>query len=241
MRFGTTIETPTIAHLEWSEFRSYLERNWRPGEHVSTIGPTGAGKTTLNEAILALRKYVVILATKPADESLDRMLDKNGGDFHRIDSWPPSLPPRLMPKVIVWPKWKTSADTRNQQAVMGEALDGLFAERNWTFYVDELFYLCEMLHLRTMLRLHWTQGRSLGLSLVGSTQRPAWVPLEMYSQATHVMFFRQTDKRDLDRIQGLVDLDPATIRQIIRRLPKYVFLYINTRTGEMFTSKTEAP
>ena len=83
------------------------------------------------------------------------------------------------------------------------------------------------------------QGRALDLSLVAGTQRPAWVPLEMYSQATHVFFWRTSDRRDLDRIGGLGAHDPQTIRAVVRNLRKHEALYVNTRTGALV--RTTAP
>jgi hypothetical protein len=126
-----------------------------------------------------------------------------------------------------------------QARELGAALDGIFTTGQWCVFVDELFYLTNMLKLEKTMRLLWQQGRSLGISVLGLTQRPAWVPLEMYSQATHVFFFRHNDRRDLDRIGGLGEADPAIIRALVRRLGKHEFLYLNTRTGELVRSQVE--
>jgi DNA helicase HerA-like ATPase len=116
----------------------------------------------------------------------------------------------------------------------------MFREGQWCIYIDELYYLCHFLGLSADLELLWTQGRSHGVSLVGSTQRPAWVPLFMYSAATHVFFFRHSDETDAKRIANLSAGDPATIRSEVRNLRRHEFLYADTRNGTLLVSKVGA-
>lgn len=215
--------------------------DWRQGEHVSLVGPTGQGKSTLGLALLPRRDFVMVLATKPKDATLDALTRRRARPrYHRVrdlDSRPVDAA-----RLLVWPRFSSSDDIATQSVVMHSALDAAFSEGAWCLFVDELYYLCEMLGLTTMLRLIWQQGRSLGISLVGATQRPAWVPLELYSQATHVFLFRHNDRRDLDRLAGIAaagDVDPRTIRETVAHLGKNQFLYVNTRTGDMLRSRAD--
>lgn len=232
---------PAVA---WPDFLTEMKagrNSFRQGEHFSIVGPTGQGKTTLALEVIKLRGHVLAVATKPRDVTLDKLIKAKGpAHFERIKLWPPPSPPDLMPRVVLWPPYRSSKDVAGQAHVIGHALDSAFSEGNWCIFVDELSYLVRQLHLGTLMTLLWQQARSVGVSIVGLTQRPAWVPLEMYSQATHVAFFKHNDRRDLDRIGGLGDADPAKLRQIIRGLRKYEFLYLNTRTGEMMRSKVES-
>lgn len=225
--------------LTWPEFSSVLD--WRQGEHVSLVGPTGQGKSALGLALLPRRDYVMVLATKPKDPTLDGMTRKRARPRYRrvrdLDSRPVDAS-----RLLVWPSFTGMGDIPHQADVMYSALDTGFSEGGWCLYVDELYYLCEMLGLSTMVKLIWQQGRSVGVSLVGATQRPAWVPLELYSQATHVFLFRHNDRRDLDRLGGVAsagDVDPRTIREIVGHLGKHEFLYVNTRTGAMYRSRAD--
>jgi energy-coupling factor transporter ATP-binding protein EcfA2 len=229
-----------VTQFDRVEFADLLPAmSWRQGEHVSIIGPTGYGKTTIAQALLELRTYVAVIATKPVDSTLSKM-EKEGG-YQRIKEWPPKYPPQLMPKVLLWPKFHGSADIAEQSAVIGDALLDIFAKGRWCIYVDELIYLCKMLGLRLDLELIWQQGRELKISLVGCTQRPAWVPLELYSQATHLFMFRSTDDRDLQRLGGIGGLDPATNRRTLRNLRKYEALYINTASETVLVTKSPSP
>lgn len=227
----------TFARVDFDELLDKMR--WQPGEHVSIIGPTGYGKTTIARALLDRRRFVAVLATKPKDSTLSKM--EQSKQYRKIDKWPPPLSPELMSKVLLWPKFQGSADIADQSQVIGEALMDMFAAGGWTIYVDELIYLVKMLGLKLDLELIWQQGRELKLSLVGCTQRPAWIPLELYSQATHLFMFRSTDERDLQRLGGIGGLDPATIRRTLRGLRKYDFLYINTATETVLLSRSPAP
>lgn len=215
----------------WSDFLARLD--WRQGEHLSLIGPTGGGKTTLALQLLPRREWVTVLATKPADPTLNK-LRRQG--YKLIEKWPP---PALTQRVLLWPRFRGRRDMVPQRAAIAEALTEMFAAGGWCIFVDELSYLSQMLRLDTDLRLLWQQGRALNLTLVGATQRPAWVPLEMYSQATHLFFWRTTDRTDLGRIGGLGGIDPGLVRQRVSRLAPHETLYVNTRTGEMLVTKAD--
>ncbi len=221
--------------VEWSDFLAGLE--WRQDEHVSIIGPTGQGKTTLALELLARRSFVVIMATKPEDPTLRRLI--KSGEFDLIREWPPPRPVELQPRVILWPKWKNDSDTEKQRVAIAHGIDGVIEERNWCVYIDELYWVADLLRLPRRLRTLWTQGRALGVSVVGCTQRPAWVPKEMFSQATHLFFFRSNDPDDLKKMSGLGTADPNVVRQRIKRLGEHEVLYINTRTDEMLVTKVE--
>lgn len=225
------VDLATVPRASWADFLAQLQ--WRQGEHVSLIGPTGGGKTTLALALLPRREWTAVLATKPKDRTLDR-LRRNG--YRRLREWPPAWG---INRVLLWPRWRGPADTHNQRQVFLDAMDDIFHRGGWAICADELAYMCQMLKLDSYLKLLWQQGRSIDISLMGCTQRPAFVPLELYSQASHLFIWRQTDKRDLDRIGGIGTVDPALVRSIVRQLPRHQFLYVNTRTDEFCVSQVE--
>ena len=44
--------TQEVLSLDWeTEFLPWFQENWKPGEHVSIVAPTGAGKTTFIDLI----------------------------------------------------------------------------------------------------------------------------------------------------------------------------------------------
>jgi hypothetical protein len=77
------------------------------------------------------------------------------------------------------------------------------------------------------------------ISLVVATQRPAFVPLEVYDQSQHLFFWRDNDERNLKRISGISWLNAAYVQALVASLERHEVLYINTPTGLMY--RTTAP
>lgn len=231
-----------VLHVPWAQFIASWQ--WRQGEHVSVIGPTGSGKSVLMQALLdtGKRSHVVILGTKPKDATLDR-LTRNG--YTRVTSWPPKMPPwKARPegwrrRLLLWPHYRRAEDKARMAAVFDTALGDMFPDGGWTVVVDEAFYMCHELGLQDHLVSYWTQGRSLGLTLVAGTQRPAFVPLYMYDQATHLFFFADNDETNLRRVGGLGGLSAKAVRDTVAALPEHSFLYVNTRRRQLVVSRFE--
>jgi len=225
-----------IEHVEWGAFLDGFD--WRQGEHVSCIGPTGCGKSTLQNAVLHRRTFVTVIVTKPTgqDVTLSRLVREQG--YRKTPTWPPPAAryPDEPRRVLLWPRFVRPEDVATQQRVIHEALGAIFVDGGWCVSADELWYLCHRLKLGPVLEMFWSQGRSLGLSLVGGTQRPAFVPLMAYDQATHLFLFRDNDETNLRRVAGLGGLSARTIRAAVAALPKHHALYVNTRDGELLTT-----
>ncbi len=216
-----------IPRVPWDEFMDGLD--WRQGEHVSMIGPTGQGKTTLALALLPRRSYTVVLGTKPRDKTLTSLIRNDG--YKRIYQWPPGPTRR---RVVLWPVIRRPEDIPHQQEVLDAALRDIYAEGGWCIFVDEVWYLSVFLGMSRLLELFWSQARSLNISFVAATQRPAHVPLMMYSQPTHLFFWKDNDPANLKRLKELGGgLNSKLVAAAIESLRPFEALYLNTRTGAM--------
>lgn len=148
--------------------------------------------------------------------------------------------PTEQPRVILNPP-KDGLKPREYKLVQAEtfsdALGEVWDTGNWCVFADEIRYLTDNLKLRDDIEPLWLQGRSLGVSVVCATQRPAWIPAEAFSQATHLFLFREVDQRNIDRSAEFSAADKDVIKHVLPRLPKYECLYVDTRTGYMARTK----
>lgn len=233
---------PGVSHLEWDTFRSYFAAAWHPGEHVTFLGHTGSGKTTLAVNLLDLRPWVVALGVKPKDDTLTRLVREQG--WKHVKRWKDRPRPRhgaTSERLVLWPPFRTMEDEVELRGQMHEALAEMFREGNRTVFADELFILATQLGCAKLLERYWTLGRSVGLTVVGGSQRPAHIPLLAYDQASHLFVWRDNDDTNVRRLAGLGGLHSALVRRTVPRLPRHVALYMNTRTGEMATTQAPAP
>lgn len=224
-----------IPRVPWDDFtREWLD--WRVGEHFALIGPTGQGKTTMLHNLLPFHPFVAVFATKPRDSSMDKLLEEG---YVRVDRWR-SLNPEQFPRRVLWPDASTINAIENQKVVFQDAFNRIYREGGWTVAVDELWYIINVLGLSREIRVFLLQARALGISLVCATQRPAFVPLEVYDQSTHLMFWRDNDETNLKRISGFASNQAGLVRQTVRSLERFQVLYMNTRTGVMLRTRCPA-
>lgn len=209
-----------------------MRATWKQGEHTVIIAPTGRGKTVLMQQLLPLRSDVVFFGTKTYDEEYDRLMNEQG--FNRVRTWPP---PPYHRRVMFWPTpGATMAETRvTQRREFDKALSAIFRNGKWTCCFDELHWMSDALRLRDDIAHMHHQGRSSKLTLIDGFQRPAFVPVIVYSSATHVFAWGTNTRADLDRLQTVAKLDALTKRQLSEAfgsLDTHEFIYVNTRDNK---------
>lgn len=221
--------------VPWGRFLA--ESDFKQGEHITVVGSTGSGKTTLALRLLPFRKFTCVLATKNVDESLYPRLENEG--FMMTDD--PELDYEREPKIIFRPKLE--APTEKAQAVQRdkfqELLIGVFNEGGWAVYGDEIRYLSDNLKLKRELELLWLQGRSLGITMIVSTQRPVSIPVVAFESASHLFLFRTTDQANIDRAAEFESANKPLLRYLLPRLPFHEALYIEARTGRMLRTRVK--
>jgi hypothetical protein len=193
------------------------------------IGPTGQGKTTMLMNLLPHHPFVVVFATKPKDKTMDRLLATG---YTKMERWV-SLDPEQFPRRVVWPNATRLDSDEYQATVFHHAFMAIYREGGWTLAIDETWYMSNTLGLTRDIKQYLLQARSLEISLVCATQRPANVPLEIYDQSTHLFFWRDNDESNLRRLSGISWRSADLVRRLVSDLEPFQVLYVNTRTGEM--------
>lgn len=222
---------PTIPKVPWEEFLGHFE--WEQGEHVTIVGPTGRGKTTLALALLARRQYVMIFANKRRDATMTQVVSAGYERQQRLRQ-------QTSNRIVLWPNpKKIDAVKRVHREAFSRAIATVYYSGGWCVYWDEGYYLSKFLGLEEYMTILWQQGRSLGVSIIMGTQRPVHVPLYAYDSATHLFFFGDNDKTNIDRIGNLGGMNSLVIRQAVMSLDRHEVLYVNTREGTLLRTEVE--
>lgn len=211
----------------WAELKAGFR--WAQGEHLAAIAPTGAGKTTLFSEIMPFRKWNIMFGTKPADKTYDKIL-KQG--YIRIESVKEIR--SYHRNYLLWPRQrKTIQETLlAQRAAFNEAFDFIVAQKAWTVWVDESKYIAEMLKLRTELTYCLEQLRSINATVICGAQRPAFLPLSVLSNSSHIFMWKTTLDTDAKRLGDIGGIDAKQVMAEAKTLDRHEFLYIRTRGVE---------
>lgn len=224
-------------YVEWPDFIRRLD--WKQGQHVILIGPNGSGKTVVNKHLLKYRDkrrgYMCTFATKPKDDELEALTKPPFGFLRVKDN--KDWGPRCYRKLLLWPAAGDFNNLAQQRTVFRNALQGMWKRGRWTACLNELRYLTEHLKMRQEMNTLYLQARSAKFSLTAETQRPRYVPLEAFSQASHCFFFACRDDEDMKRISGIGNADPREIRATVVQLERYEACYVNAITGEVVRTK----
>jgi energy-coupling factor transporter ATP-binding protein EcfA2 len=215
-----------------------------PGEHMYIAGSTGSGKTHLMNSMLFKWPFVTAFATKKNDSTMERLINQHS--YERFTRWWP-LSAKDHPRRVIWPppgKLQTMTDI--QKKTFSHAMEHIWDEGGrpkekpvgWAVAMDEAWWFAVQLGLAQYIKIWLQQGRSNGISLLAASQRPAYVPTELYSQTTHLCFFKETERRNIDRIGEINHKDSAAVKYIVNNLEKWQILYVNADTGFMCRTRT---
>lgn len=224
------------AFLPWPDVLAAFGEHWKQGEHVTLLGRTGGGKTTLAIQLLDVRKYVAAVLTK-RDDPLFPLLKRRG---YWVGSGLKNRPDvRHAPRIAlhVKPDGLARADNLEQGATVSGVLHRLWEEKGWTIYLDEIATLTDNLGLDSELRSLWKEARSSKITLVAATQRPARIPLEAYSQPRFLILWRTNDREELRRLAGMNGVDPEPVRAVVAQLERHEVLIVDTLSGELVRSQ----
>lgn len=218
-------------------------------EHVEIMGQTGSGKSWFEVIILLQRQrargaHIVVIATKPADETLVAT------GWPIITSWPPP-DPRETAHIFWIPS--TNLDQSGQLEQARKIYDLLVKlwrpGANIIVVYDEVAYIVDDLNfprqgapLRTTVARYYREGRGQGITQVASTQRPQGVIRQVHSESQWVVGFAPADDDDGERMAQVFG-GKRTYLPILKSLDreKYEFLIKHRITGKIYISWIDIP
>jgi len=138
-------------------------------------------------------------------------------------------------QILLWPntdKEKTLAGkVALQREVFSEALDMLGNIGKWTVQLDEGLYLTDpkQLNLSSPIATLHQMGRSSKLTLITLAQRPAHLPLIIYSSATHAFAGQARERVDSERMANLGGKTSSKeLMSTLSNLERQEFLWVPT-------------
>jgi hypothetical protein len=226
-------QSPDVEPLDWStQFLPWFSDAWQPGEHVSIIAPTGAGKSTFARGILEQRRYVLIPDAKGGDGTLE------GFGWPRMPKWPgqdamtrtverndeDGKPSRF----VVGNFARTAKEIEQLQSTIARMIKDGHEMGGWTLYFDELQIVTDPRHfnLRPDVDKMLIAARDRGLSVVSSFQAPRWVTPTASQQSTWVAVSRTRDTDVVNRLAEILGRPKPEIRGALKGLEKYSWIVI---------------
>lgn len=234
--------------VPWRILGSEFIKRWgRPhgknqAEHLEILGPNGSGKTYFQAHVLMARarargSHIVVLSTKPEDDTLDDLKYPDGKPWVTITRWPP---PYGKDQVIYAARAKglSPAVRRQQKESIASLLEEVWAPgSNRILVFDEIGYLQQELGFATHINTMYREARALGLTLVSNTQRPVGTSRYMHSESKWKVAFRPFDLRDAETVAEIFG-DKRYWIPILMELNqiRYEFVIQYAPTGEAYIS-----
>lgn len=232
----------TLQRVPWHELEPEFISTWgRPNgkfgaEHVSIVGPTGSGKSNFQTYVMNKRcelrgSYAIIIATKRADSTL------KSTHWPIVRKYPPEWKDRE--QYILWPESTRNAEESLyiQRSTIRQCLTDIWVENSNTIVAfDEIAYVEQELRLKTIINRYWREGRSIGITVVATTQRPRNVTRYMWSEPTWIVAFKPDDEDESKRVAEIIGGRKLYTDSLLS-LKEYEFILIKRRTKEAYISK----
>ncbi len=219
---------------------TFFETKWdyRPGEHVVIIEPTGGGKTFLAYQMLGevMRQYpdlsVATLMPKPADPSTAQWAQTL--NLRETPTWPPQR--KLFREKpaghVLWPRHRMDLPPAERREAVGKVLrtglDGQYKTGNSITFVDDAHSAATYMRLNDHIEEMLVNGRAGGAAAWLALQKPSGtvnaggITTYAYSSPTHYFFGKDTEERNLKRLSEIGGgIDSRRVEQIIRDLRLY--------------------
>jgi hypothetical protein len=241
-----------LTELSRDDFvNEYFE--YRPGQHVICVAPTGGGKSYLIWQLLseAMRQQphlsVQYQMPKPADPTTVSFAARMG--LRETPVWPPRKK-LFEPKpngYVLWPPHPQNLTPDERHDAVGaelrKGLDAQFWRGNSISVVDDAHSAATMMGLNPNIEETLVNGRANGSGLWLGTQKPSGTLVSggitsfAWSSAHHLFIGKTPNDADIKRYSEIGGLDPKVIDRTVRNLRTYS-VNGNTLTEWLYISKS---
>lgn len=209
------------------EFVKQFGKDYSSGQHVTMLGPTQRGKTTLAMQLLSVctskERKAVILAGKPdgRDHTMEEAPDML--NMRRITEWPPvrTYKDRNRVGYVLRPLGKADSDVDEDAKLSKEfksALKSLYSSRSPVIAViDEASLIYEDLKLKKEYEAPLKRGAPV-VAVWSLVQRGRNITYHVYNAAEHIFCFYDPDESNRIRYSEFGGVDPKIMRALTAKL-----------------------
>ena len=251
----------TLTRLSRDEFVSdYWD--YRPGQHVAFIEPTGGGKTRLTyqllKATMAQHPGLEVRVTIPKRKDTEAARWNGHLGLKEVSGWPPpgkrpwEAPP---PGYAVWPHHIMGSPEedpdevlmRNRahiEHVMKAAAQDSYQRGNIIHVADDIYSQALIYNMNEFFSEMLTNGRSVGCGLWGANQKPSGtregaVNSFFYNSPSHLFLGADLDERNRERFGEIGGVDRRFVSDVLKHLQVHV-IDGNAISDKLYISKAAA-
>lgn len=223
----TTMKVPVLSRRD---FVRNFGRDYRPA-HVTMLGPTGRGKTTLGFQLVKVCASsdapVVVFAGKPPGRDPVMTNAANDLNLRVIEEWPPGkLASRLGDRRgwLLRP-YQTMDNIEKDDANVKEqyraALRGLYASSSPRLvFIDEAYHVQYDMKLDKECNAILTRGMP-DIAMWSLLQRGRYVSYHVYNAPEHLFIFHDPDRTNRQRYSDIGGIDPEHVEYLTESLKTY--------------------
>lgn len=226
---GSSAEIEVVPRGEFlREFRD----GYANGQHVTFLGPTRRGKTTLCfqmlKEVISPQRKAIVFAGKPPDRDPTMSAAPKALNLRVIEEWPPLYSPkdRKNNGYMLRPHHTMSnptADEANLTIEFGAGLRAGYAARASKpiiLVVDEAHHVQNELKLRKEIEAPLMRGAPVCAEWL-LIQRGRFMTYHAYSAPEHILIANDPDLSNQERYSELGGIDPKMLMEIVNGLKTY--------------------
>lgn len=223
--------------LTFDEFKQLYWSRQEAGQHLVILGPTGRGKTTTMGEILKVPPTDgVLIATIGKPDPALAHLGKTA------DEWPPRMPLKLLMHDAIpfirrfEHRPKSPKDFSNIRNSYANLLRWMFARPGWTIYLPDLQIVSDpkMMGLGKDVEQLLLTLRKEASSVFMDAQAPRWIPSAANDQTSHVLIFKNRDKRVQQRLSEIANIDMDLFKFLMNDIGRFDFVWIDSIADEIY-------